>query len=73
MAGPDAIVAVMVFTQQAYSPVRTTAVVAGVPVTFVTLYVAMRFATVVQKVWVRTELSLSPASQGCCYPRLQCR
>jgi multiple antibiotic resistance protein len=50
MAGPGAIVAVMVFTQQANSPARATAVVAGVLVTFATLYLAMRFATIVQKV-----------------------
>lgn len=50
MAGPGAIVAVMVFAQQANSPARVTAVVAGVLLTFATLYLAMRFASSVQKV-----------------------
>lgn len=50
MAGPGAIVAVMVFAQQADSPARVTAVVAGVLLTFATLYLAMRFASFVQKV-----------------------
>lgn len=50
MAGPGAIVAVMVFAQQADSPARVTAVVAGVLLTFATLYLAMRFASSVQKV-----------------------
>lgn len=50
MAGPGAIVAVMVFAQQADSPARLTAVVAGVVVTFTTLYLAMRFASIIQKV-----------------------
>jgi multiple antibiotic resistance protein len=45
MAGPGAIVAVMVFAQQADSPARVTAVVAGVLLTFATLYLAMRFAS----------------------------
>jgi multiple antibiotic resistance protein len=57
MAGSGAIVAVMVFTQQADSPARVTAVVAGVLLTFATLYLAMRFASTVQKVLVRTGLS----------------
>lgn len=50
MAGPGAIVAVMVFAEQADSPARVTAVVAGVLLTFATLYLAMRFASFVQKV-----------------------
>lgn len=40
MAGPGAIVAVMVFAQQANSPARITAVVAGVLLTFTALYLA---------------------------------
>lgn len=50
MAGPGAIVAVMVFAQQADSPARLTAVVVGVLLTFLTLYLAMRFATTVKNV-----------------------
>jgi multiple antibiotic resistance protein len=50
MAGPGAIVAVMVFAQQADNPARVTAVVAGVAVTFATLYLAMRFASIIQRV-----------------------
>ena len=50
MAGPGAIVAVMVFAQQAYSPARITALIAGVVLTFISLYLAMRFASLIQKV-----------------------
>jgi multiple antibiotic resistance protein len=39
----------MLFTQQANSPAQVTAVVAGVLVTFVMLYLAMRFASFVQR------------------------
>lgn len=39
----------MVFAQQADSFVRVTAVVAGVVGTFALLYLAMRFASIIQK------------------------
>ncbi|GAA1263549.1 MarC family protein [Arthrobacter pascens] len=50
MAGPGAIVAVMVFAQQADSPARVAAVIAGVLLTFISLYLAMRFASLIQKI-----------------------
>ncbi|MBT8160963.1 MULTISPECIES: MarC family protein [Arthrobacter] len=50
MAGPGAIVAVIVFAQQANSPARISAVVAGLLLTFLALYLAMRFASLVQRI-----------------------
>jgi multiple antibiotic resistance protein len=50
MAGPGAVVAVMLFLREADSPARVTALVAGAVVTFAALYLAMRFASLVQKI-----------------------
>lgn len=50
MAGPGAIVAVMVFVQQSASLSQYLAVGLGIAVTLASLYLAMRFAGVVQRV-----------------------
>jgi multiple antibiotic resistance protein len=50
MAGPGAIVAVMVFVQQSTELSEYLAVGAGIAVVLVSLYLAMRFAGVVQRV-----------------------
>ena len=50
MAGPGAIVAVMVFVQQSTELSENLAVGAGIAVVLVSLYLAMRFAGVVQRV-----------------------
>ncbi|UVJ41638.1 MarC family protein [Arthrobacter sp. CJ23] len=50
MAGPGAIVAVMVFVQQSDSAAQYLAVGLGIAVTLASLYLAMRFAGVVQRV-----------------------
>ncbi len=50
MAGPGAIVAVMVFVQRSDSMAQYLAVGLGIAVTLASLYLAMRFAGVVQRV-----------------------
>lgn len=50
MAGPGAIVAVMVFVQQSSTPPQFLAVALGIAATLGSLYLAMRFAGVVQRV-----------------------
>lgn len=50
MAGPGAIVAVMVFVQQSSAPAQYLAVGLGIAVTLFSLYLAMRFAGLVQRV-----------------------
>lgn len=50
MAGPGAIVAVMVFVQQSSTPAQFLAVGLGITATLGSLYLAMRFAGVVQRV-----------------------
>lgn len=50
MAGPGAIVAVMVFVQQSSTPPQFLAVGLGIAATLASLYLAMRFAGVVQRV-----------------------
>ncbi|XAS69733.1 MarC family protein [Micrococcaceae bacterium Sec5.7] len=50
MAGPGAIVAVMVFVQRSSVPAQYLAVGLGITVTLASLYLAMRFAGVVQRV-----------------------